>query len=60
MATKANLDPLREFLDLVVTRIETLEAHCGLGGGGPSAAASSETAALQKTLSAKHVSGSGA
>jgi len=61
MASKTKLDPLREFLDAVVNRIEDLEAHCGITSN---AVASSETAAtkhpaLEKTLSARHISGEG-
>jgi hypothetical protein len=60
MASKAKLDPLREFLDAVVTRIENLEAHVGLAvktttptvtptpGGG-----------VQKRPSVKHIQGTG-
>jgi hypothetical protein len=59
--SKERLDPLREFLDAVSTRIEALEVHCGLSGSA-AVAASSEThkhATLEKTPSARHISGDG-
>lgn len=55
MAAQKQLDPLREFLDDVVTRIETLEAHCGLS----STAKTSGGPTLQKTPSVKHLTGAG-
>ena len=56
--TQNQLDPLRDFLDAVVTRIEALEAHCGLSSGLKSPT-SSGGAAIQKTPSVKHLSGAG-
>jgi len=56
--TQNQLDPLRDFLDAVVTRIEALEAHCGMSSGVKSPA-SSGGAAIQKTPSVKHLSGAG-
>ena len=58
--TQKQLDPLRDFLDAVVTRIEALEAHCGLSSGvkSPSSHGSGGTA-MQKTPSVKHLSGTG-
>lgn len=63
MASKAKLDPLREFLDAVVTRIENLETHCGIDGKAVAVKASGDTAVkhhettLEKTPSARHISG---
>lgn len=64
MASKAKLDPLREFLDAVVTRIENLETHCGIDGKAVAVKAVGETTAkhyvaLEKTPSARHISGDG-
>jgi hypothetical protein len=57
MATAQNkLDPLREFLDAVVSRIENLESHCGLSSG---ASAGSSAGGLNKTPSVRHISGGG-
>ena len=60
MASQKKLDPLREFLDAVVTRIETLEAHCGIAVK-PDAATSAASSAtkMQKTPSVKHLTGAG-
>jgi len=57
----STVDPLREFLDAVVTRIENLEAHCGIKGSASlsSAKSSSASPALEKTPSARHISGDG-
>eukprot|EP00934_Nitzschia_sp_Nitz4_P006208 Nitzschia sp. Nitz4//scaffold117_size69655//25369//27079//NITZ4_006022-RA/size69655-augustus-gene-0.2-mRNA-1//1//CDS//3329533645//6198//frame0 len=56
MTTQQKLDPLREFLDAVVTRIEALEVHCGIatktGGAAPAPA-------MQKTPSVRHLAGTG-
>mmetsp|Transcript_11917 Transcript_11917/g.28546 ORF Transcript_11917/g.28546 Transcript_11917/m.28546 type:complete len:513 (-) Transcript_11917:1057-2595(-) len=62
MASKTKLDPLREFLDAVVTRIETLESHCGISGAAVTATESStptKHSALEKTPSARHITGEG-
>eukprot|EP00339_Tiarina_fusa_P004720 CAMPEP_0117070462 /NCGR_PEP_ID=MMETSP0472-20121206/49504_1 /TAXON_ID=693140 ORGANISM="Tiarina fusus, Strain LIS" /NCGR_SAMPLE_ID=MMETSP0472 /ASSEMBLY_ACC=CAM_ASM_000603 /LENGTH=498 /DNA_ID=CAMNT_0004793579 /DNA_START=27 /DNA_END=1523 /DNA_ORIENTATION=+ len=57
MATaQKKLDPLREFLDAVVTRIEALESHCGLSSGVSSGGGSG---GLSKTPSVRHISGAG-
>ena len=58
MAT-VKLDPLREFLDAVVTRIETLEKHCGLSSGGSGSLTTGSGHGLQKTPSVKHLAGTG-
>jgi hypothetical protein len=57
MASK-NLDPLREFLDAVLTRIEVLEAHCGVSAGhgaSSSSSTSNSATAMQKTPSGRHL-----
>ena len=62
MTKTTAVDPLREFLEAVVTRIETLEAHCGLSGAAPSssvAKSSTSSTTLEKTPSARHISGDG-
>jgi hypothetical protein len=61
-SSKAPIDPLRDFLDAVVTRIETLEQHCGIcphASGSPSALTGSSTHGLEKTPSTRHISGVG-
>lgn len=60
MASQKKLDPLREFLDAVVNRIENLEAHCGITAK-PDAAGSAPTSNtnMQKTPSVKHLTGAG-
>jgi len=50
MTSKGKLDPLREFLDAVVTRIEVLEAHCGIA-----AAPSQSSETVQNSASAEDV-----
>ncbi|KAG7347597.1 adenylate cyclase associated (CAP) C terminal-domain containing protein [Nitzschia inconspicua] len=60
--SKAPIDPLREFLDAVVTRIEALETHCGISSAAVSsggALTSSSTHTLEKTPSTRHISGAG-
>lgn len=52
MTSKGKLDPLREFLDAVVTRIEALEVHCGIA-----AAPSQSSETVQKSASAEDVAG---
>ena len=70
MSKAKAVDPLREFLDAVVTRIENLEAHVGISGGAvaasPSAAgggalssSSTHSAAIQKSPSSRHIAGTG-
>jgi len=62
MSSQNKLDPLREFLDAVVTRLEALEAHCGLSSGVSKSAASmgsSSSHGMQKTPSVKHLTGAG-
>ena len=73
MSKAKAVDPLRDFLDAVVTRIENLEAHVGIsgaavaassssGGGGAAAALSSSSThstALQKSPSSRHIAGAG-
>ena len=62
MASKAKLDPLREFLDAVVTRIENLEAHCGISAATVTSSDGASTpkhSALEKTPSARHITGEG-
>jgi hypothetical protein len=49
------LDPLREFLDAVVTRIEALETHCGVSAGHGSSSSISSAPAMQKTPSGRHL-----
>lgn len=49
------IDPLRELLDAVTSRLAALESHCGI-----TSTASSPTKnapALQKTPSSRHISG---
>jgi adenylyl cyclase-associated protein len=64
MAKTKAVDPLREFFDAVVIRIENLEAHCGIApsptaaGAGGSLSASSHHV-MQKTPSARHIAGAG-
>jgi hypothetical protein len=60
MASK-QLDPLRDFLDAVVTRIEALETHCGVsaGHGASSSSSTSAAPAMQKTPSGRHLGISG-
>ena len=63
--SKAKLDPLREFLDAVITRIEALETHCGVkpaapSGGGTSVAPTTPSGGLQKRPSVKHIMATGA
>mmetsp|Transcript_30184 Transcript_30184/g.56630 ORF Transcript_30184/g.56630 Transcript_30184/m.56630 type:complete len:92 (+) Transcript_30184:123-398(+) len=63
--SKVPVDPLREFLEAVVTRIEALETHCGISapassssvGGASLHGASSH--GMQKTASARHIAGAG-
>lgn len=55
------VDPLREFLDVVTTRLEALEAHCGIKASASSptqALSSSSNHGLQKTPSSRHIAGS--
>ena len=72
MSKAKAVDPLRDFLDAVVTRIENLEAHVGIsgaavaassssGGGAAAALSSSSThsTALQKSPSSRHIAGAG-
>ena len=61
MASKGKLDPLREFLDAVVTRIENLETHCGIApaAGASSGSSSGGTSALEKSPSVRHLAVSG-
>jgi hypothetical protein len=60
MASKAKLDPLREFLDAVVTRIENLEAHVGLAVKSTAPTAPpTPGAGVQKRPSVKHIQGTG-
>ena len=58
--SKAKLDPLREFLDAVITRIEALEAHVGIKGAAAPVAPSTPGGGLQKRPSVKHIMGTGA
>ncbi len=58
MSSQKKLDPLRDFLDAVVTRIEALEAHCGITMTKSSSAHSSGNT-MQKTPSVKHLTGTG-
>ena len=71
MSKAKAVDPLREFLDAVVTRIENLEAHVGIsggavaaspsggGGGGALSSSSTHSAAIQKSPSSRHIAGAG-
>ena len=63
MASKGKLDPLREFLDAVVTRIENLETHCGIsapaGAASSGGGSSSGTSALEQSPSVRHLAVSG-
>lgn len=60
MVAHEKLDPLREFLDAVVTRIEALEAHCGFASIPKSSShGTSSAGAMQKTPSVKHLTGAG-
>jgi hypothetical protein len=62
MSKAKAVDPLRDFLEAVVTRIENLEMHCGISASPSLTASSSHGSgggALQKTLSSRHVSGAG-
>lgn len=58
MASQKKLDPLREFLDAVVSRIEALEAHCGISMS-KSASTHGTSSSMQKTPSVKHLTGAG-
>ncbi|KAL3907863.1 MAG: hypothetical protein SGILL_008700, partial [Bacillariaceae sp.] len=60
-SSKAPIDPLREFLDAVVTRIENLETHCGITPSAAAGAAltASSSHGLEKTPSTRHMSGAG-
>lgn len=61
MSSQKKLDPLREFLDAVVARIENLEAHCGISVKPDAATSTSAASAtnLQKTPSVRHLTGAG-
>lgn len=52
------IDPLRELLDAVTTRLAALEAHCGITSTAVASGSSSGPAGgLQKTPSSRHISG---
>jgi hypothetical protein len=54
------IDPLRELLDAVTTRLAALEAHCGITSSAVAsspAKSSGAAPALQKTPSSRHISG---
>jgi len=56
------VDPLREYLDGVTTRLEALESHCGLSNNNAkttslSNSMGSSLSSLQKTPSARHLGG---
>jgi len=53
------LDPLRDFFEAVVSRIEALEAHCGISASKSAPSSASGGNALQKTPSVKHLTGAG-
>jgi len=57
MTSQQKLDPLREFLDAVVKRIEALEAHCGISMTKSSTHSTGNV--MQKTPSVKHLTGTG-
>eukprot|EP00529_Nitzschia_sp_RCC80_P025375 CAMPEP_0113498056 /NCGR_PEP_ID=MMETSP0014_2-20120614/30948_1 /TAXON_ID=2857 /ORGANISM="Nitzschia sp." /LENGTH=527 /DNA_ID=CAMNT_0000392013 /DNA_START=179 /DNA_END=1762 /DNA_ORIENTATION=- /assembly_acc=CAM_ASM_000159 len=72
MSKAKAVDPLREFLDAVVTRIENLEAHVGISvaaaaaaaasspsGGGALSSSSTHSTAFQKSPSSRHIAGAG-
>jgi adenylyl cyclase-associated protein len=53
------IDPLRELLDAVTTRLAVLEDHCGITSNAPSSPMKSPSKKdlLQKTPSSRHISG---
>jgi hypothetical protein len=62
------LDPLRDLLEAVISRIESLEAHAGITPKTPLASGSAHSigfgsahgsTSLQKASSVKHIGGSG-
>jgi xanthine dehydrogenase iron-sulfur cluster and FAD-binding subunit A len=59
------VDPLREFLEAVTTRLEALESHCGISNNAASSSSSaqalsgSSSQGLQKTPSSRYIAGSG-
>jgi hypothetical protein len=62
MAAQTKLDPLRDFLDAVVTRIEALEAKVGVTPSvttsqSLSGSSSHGAPAMQKSPSARHIGG---
>lgn len=60
MASTVNaIEPLRELLDAVTTRLATLEAHCGITStvARPSPKKSVSIKGLEKTPSSRHISG---
>jgi len=62
MASTSNaIDPLRELLDGVTTRLAALESHCGIAStattSGPVKSSSGSATGLQKTPSSRHISG---
>lgn len=53
------MDPLRAFLDAVVTRIENLEAKVGIAPANGQGLGSGSNHSIKKTPSVKHIGGSG-
>lgn len=51
------VDPLKDLLASVTSRLAALEAHCGISGSAPPSPSKSAPAGLQKTPSSRHISG---
>lgn len=52
------IDPLKDLLESVTSRLAALEAHCGIEASADrSSSTKSVPAGLQKTPSSRHVSG---